>query len=101
MIAANEISKNVFLLRNLSKHVSLRCLRASIILLLIVIWNMGYLFGVIVAIKKCVVYQEPEELLVAMGYREGCREHFSKLENLTFSRLFIYRCIEYLSKLVY
>lgn len=95
---SNKLSKNVFLIRRLSKTVSQKTLLTayygyfhSNMSYAIINWGHSAHSHKIFAIqRKCV------RVIAQIGYRECCRDGFIKLSVLTFPCVFILECLLYI-----
>ncbi|CAH0555902.1 unnamed protein product [Brassicogethes aeneus] len=94
---AKKLSKNIYLLRNLSKSVSLPVLKTayfslchSLLSYAILVWGQAANWHRIFSLQRRAV-----RIVSELNYREDCRSKFSELKILTFPSIFIFETLVY------
>ena len=97
---SDKISKNTFLLRNLANNLSLNCLCMAYYALIHSLLNYSILvWGHSSSLSRLFKLQRRSIRIIAnIGYREDCRAYFKSLKILTLPSLYIYRCLEFITR---
>jgi hypothetical protein len=94
---ADKLTKNIYLLRNLSNYVSPQTMKTAYFALVqshidycIILWGHSGASQRLFRLQRRAI-----RFIANLSYREECRNHFKKLKVLTLPSLYIYRYLQY------